>query len=187
MDINIDSLKIEVNKLNKLLQEYEQNYLNLYNELSSTSFFWKDKNAIDFSTNLNKEKFDVHLTLDELKKIRDVYNYVISKYQDLGSKIKFNLTVRDDVYSRFNSYLGRLDEIINCYKAMDLSFCTLNESSLVSSELKKLSDVKNRVLQLKDKIKSIFDNIELIENEVNLRLSKIKLGIIKEDEIIEYI
>lgn len=188
MEIDIDSLKVEVNKLNKLIQDYEQNYLNLYNELSSASFFWKDKNVFNFSDRLVKEKLEVSTTFYELNNIKDIYDLVVLKYQKFGTKIRFDLSMKDSVFTMFDNYLVILDEVINGYINLDLSFCIGTvEADLILNEQKTLVYVKSNLLKLRDRIKNTFINIESIENDVNLQLSRVKLNVIKEDQVTEFI
>ena len=45
MEVHVSSLKAEINKYNRLTEEYNTCMLNLYNTLGQTSSYWKDTNS----------------------------------------------------------------------------------------------------------------------------------------------
>ena len=69
MKINVSNLKVEIKKLNKLIDEYEDTCLNLYNELASNQVYWNDDISKKFNENIMLEKIEVKETINECKKI----------------------------------------------------------------------------------------------------------------------
>lgn len=140
MKVNTVNLKNEVTKLNLLLEEYESIYLNLYNEIQSTSHFWNDPHSIAFLDYISLEKQEIIKTYNELQDIKEVYDYLLDKYQLLGKKIEFNLKLKDEVILKLNNYIYKINDIIRCYNNLDLSFCS--EAYLLKNERKILMNMK---------------------------------------------
>ena len=55
-EIKVDKLKDEVVKLNKLIDDYEDNYLNMYHEIMNSNSDWIDGNSITFFSEKDLEK-----------------------------------------------------------------------------------------------------------------------------------
>ena len=87
MEIKVDKIEMENNKLKQLLNEYESNYLNIYNELESTSFIWQGEEANDFNHKVETDKIKVKNTYEELKQLDNIYNCLINEYQSIGQDI----------------------------------------------------------------------------------------------------
>lgn len=184
--VNVDELKTNLIKYNSLIENYQSIYDNLYNEISSASFFWNDEHASSFFENINVEKIKVGNVISELNSVKNVYSYIVSNYEKIGNKIVFDLDLRNEIMEKFDNYINKIIKIIKYYDSLDLSFC-VQESKFITSEKNKLVVMKNVVFNLKEKIMKIFDDIEEIEKQVNLMISKINIGVIKESEIDNFI
>lgn len=186
MTINVTNLKNELNNLNKLLEDYEDIYLNMYNEFSSSSFFWYDEKAKNFFNDINKEKIKMNTMLTEFKDLSSIYNYIIISYEKFGNNIQCELSARDEIVSNINNYRNKLNGIINSYNNLDLRNCA-KVSNLIISEKNKLDGVSNQVDELYNKVNNFYNEIETIEREIKLRLSKIKIETIKENIVNDYV
>lgn len=182
MEVIVDSLQSEVDKLCRLLEDYEANYLNLYHILASSSLFWQDPHAARFFNNVDFEKIKVKSSIEELTSIKNVYEYLLTKYKSLGNKFSFKLENYESVLSKIDQYINEMQVIITCYNNLNLDFCG-NEVSDLYSQKNKLVNMVNKASQVKEKTKKVFVEIQSIENEVNLRLSKIKIELLKETDI----
>lgn len=184
MNINIDTknLAAELAELNNLLDDYEDIYLNLYNEISSVSFFWQDKNEMRYLDEINTEKQKSKNAILELNNIKDIYNYLLTNYQEIGNNIKCNMDAKDSIISRINTYLLKLNNIIALYNSLDLSFCT-SVIPMINSEKQILNNEKKNVQRIKESLQQNFNKIETIEKTINLKISKINLEIIKNKEM----
>ena len=76
MQINVSDFKAEINKLNSLLNDYENIYLNFYNEINKSSFFWNDNNSIMFYDETNIEKLKVRQTISEIKNLENLFTFI---------------------------------------------------------------------------------------------------------------
>lgn len=179
MEINIESLNTELERLTVLQDKFLDNYLNLYNLLSNASSYWQDPKATKFFDNVNMEKLKVKTAYDELASLTDTYRYVVESYQDLGTKITVNLNMQDKLIAKFNTIINNLNDIITNYNTLDLSFCPY-EARMLLKEKNELIKIKNNIANLKIRVGDIFRQIEETEKEVKYRLSNINIELIKE-------
>jgi len=186
MQINVSNIKLEVLKLNKLIDEYENSYLNLYNEMTKASTYWQDNHSINFFSNVDFEKNKASITLEEIKSVRDVYNLLIKKYQSIGNKIRYNPKNLKRLLIIFDTYNDNIDDIIRCYRNLDLSFCSYERRKL-NQQRQTLQNTKQILNQIKNNIINIINKIEEIEQEINLKISKINIEAMKENSVSDYI
>lgn len=186
MNINIEKLKINLSELNKLIEDYEKIYYSLYNELSNCSGFWQDNNATLFFEDVNIEKLSVERAIIEFKEIADLYNYLVNKYIEFGNKIKFDLKLKDEILVKFDRYLGSIYDILDEFRRLDFEFYNDIKGNIYS-DIDKLMDVSNILVSLKSDVKKKFNKFEEIEKEVSLRISKINVEILKENDISQFI
>ena len=89
MKIDIDNLKISIDKLDNLLIDYEKIYKNFYHEMVNIKSYWHDNHANAFFERIQKEKKENIIFYKEFKAICDLYKYIFNKYQNIGKKIEF--------------------------------------------------------------------------------------------------
>lgn len=186
MKVNVSKLKNEVISFQNLLKEYEENYLNFYQELSSVSFFWQDPHADAFFKNTNLEKIKLQVFHEELSSVYGLYKFLTERYQAFGDVIQFNLSKMDTIFSKFNLCLEKMDDVIRSYQSLDLSFC----NDLVYVIKKEESDLISCRRQLEvvfENVKKYFYEIEDIEKEVNLRIARITVELLQETELNDFI
>jgi len=181
MKINIINLKSETKKLSKLINEYEEIFLNLYNEILSGSIYWDDNISKLFFENINIEKNQVENTINELNDLKEIYEELIRKYEEIGNKIEVLPKTKDEILSAVNNYLDKLHKLIELYYDLNLEFNN-PETSILHKHLDKLIKIKSDVFVLKEKIKKHYETIEELERKINLKISKIKIELIKEKE-----
>lgn len=186
MKINTANLKTEVTKLNKLITNYEETFLNLYNELSLSSNYWEDNTSKLFTQKVTTEKLEVKNTITELNDLKEIYEYLITKYEELGNKIEIFPQTKTSILSKFNNYIEKISETIKLYQELNLDFCP-KEAKKILKHLEKLQKFENDIIILKEKVKKHFEQIEEIEKEVNLKISKLKIEYINESGIDNFI
>ena len=186
MEINVLALEKERERLIKSIESFFDNILNIYNELNWASGYWNDFHARLFFTNVNSEKIKLNNTYSELKTLNDVYTSLINQYKRIGNKIRVNLEGKDKVIAKFNEFRENINELIVLYNDLDLSFCTSTIANKLIKQKQDLLNIKEDLIQDKEKIKDIFEKIEEIEKDVNLKLSKINIEVIKEADINEF-
>lgn len=184
--IKIANIKNEAIKLNALIEEYESNILNLYNEVNKSEDYWKDGNATLFYKEVKLNKIKVDNTIDELKEMKKIYKYMYVKYGDLGNKVEFDLNYKSKVMNELNEYILSVSSIINEYESLDLSFCPY-EAKYIKNELAEFKELKNNLIDYKEELKNKYEYIDEIEKKIKNRISKIDIATIQEIDISEYI
>lgn len=184
--INISNVQKEVIQLNNLIEDYELTFLNLYNEVNKISNYWKDEHAKAFYKDLDHRKIKVANTIDELKKIKNIYKYIQEKYELLGKKIEFNLNYKNKILNKLINYIDKVKDIINNYESLDLSFCPY-ESKYIRNELSRLRQHKNELIKYKSNVEKKFNYIEETEKNIKIQISKIQIEILQESDISKFI
>ena len=179
--VDTDSLKSQLIILNHLIEEYEENYLNVYHELSTSSLSWQDNHAIRYFDRVDTEKTKIKRSLDELKAVYDIYDYVATNYSELGEKIQFNLMTKGKLFHQLNSYLEKLNGLIKICQQFDYQFSC--EANRISSLLERLEKLRDKVEIVKMNLGNDFCKIEEIEKKIRFLNSKLHIEWIQESEI----
>lgn len=182
MKIDIEKLKISIEKLNNLLNDYENIYKSFYHEMVNLKSYWHDAHANAFFEKIREEKKANTVFFREFKSICDLYNYIYNQYLDMGDKINFDLSNREIFISKIDKYINNIDNVINKYDNLDTDF-DLEISKYLSEEKSKYSNIKEKLLSIKESNKEIIDNISNIEKQIKLKISKIHVKAIESNSI----
>ena len=185
MEINIESLERDSNRLSKSIDDFSNNILNIYNELNWASGYWSDYHARMFFTNVENQKNKITKTYNELVSLNDVYESIISQYKSIGNRFKVNLENKDVLLNKFNTFSEKVNELISLYNDLDLSFCN-DIANKINKEKRELLKIKENIIASKTKVKDTLLKIEEIEKDINLKLSKIDIEVIKQVDINEF-
>ncbi len=186
MEINISNLKINLTELRKKVNQYDDNYINIYHHLIQSSSYWNDKYSNRFFSCVEEKRHKIDKNIQELNKMINVYQYIIDQYQSLGSKVKIKVENRNDVISAIDHYIQQLNNIISYYQGLDVSFCP-NEAYFLNQEKQKLIKMRDSSINMKQNIKNIFNLVEETERTVKSKNNKIHIEILKDINIGEYI
>ena len=182
MEINILKIKEELTKIDNLYEDYEKIYINLYNEFKKIQSVWISQKSNEFNNYILSEKQKVKQTIDDMKNVNNIYDYLVENYKILGDKIKFNINNKDKVIDKINNYQDKLVKIINKYNNINYKEYT-EEEKMIIFQKKILLNNKENLENIKKQILDKLKKIEEIEKEVSLRISKIDIEIIKESDI----
>ena len=186
MDVNIENLKENIKELNLFIEEYESNSRNLYNELSNCSIFWQDNKSTMFFEKVNIEKIAINESINEIKEIYKIYTYILNKYSQIGNKIKFDIKLKNEIITKCDKYINYINDIKYDLRNLDYEF-DYTIANKIYNEINKLGYIINDLTELKKNIKKHFELFEEIEKEVNLKISKIKIDVLKLTEINNFI
>ena len=187
LKISSEEIVNEVLLLKNLIEEYENNYIYLFKELSDASFSWKeDVHAKEFFTALKYEPNTEINYYKTLIKIYNIFEYISKKYKAIGNRISINIEDRGNILAKFNNCINKTNELIVLYEHLDTSFCPY-ERQLISNQIKRLSNLKEKYKYTKSIVKSTIDEIEAIEKEVKNRLSKVNVDKVDEFNINWYL
>lgn len=186
MQINITNMKLKLITLTNKLNDYQDDLLNLYNELNNASSYWQDPHAIKFFNNVKKEQLQANNLTNELTSLQEIYTYLVDKYETIGNKIQFELDQKNACFAKIDNFLTKITQIINAYNHLDTSFCP-EEAKYIQNEQRKLLKVAENLKTIRKDLKIIFNEIEETEKNIQAKLSKINLEIVKETDIKEFI
>lgn len=186
MEIQVSRIKEELNELNKLIENYQLNYLNLYNIVNDMSHYWQDHYSNLFFKDIEVRKLEIDNTVSEINNIKNLYNYLIYKYENIGNNIKFNLSNKESIYNKIDNCLNQYQSIINSYNSLDLSFCG-SEVNSIGSQISRITNAKNILSNYKEELRNIINYIEETEREITRKISEINIEDIKEQEIEKYV
>lgn len=172
ISVNVVEIEKDLIRLNKLLNEYETTYQTLFNELNSSSFFWKDGYSEKFMQVLPKERAKITSNYANMVDLRNIYSYIMEQYGSIGDKIAINEDYRGNILEKFNKLISELSSIISQYNHLNTSFCP-TERTIINSEKSRWTKVYNQLNAEKEIIKELFDKIEKIEFQIITKLSKI--------------
>lgn len=186
MKINIFNLNTEIKKLNKLIEEYEDTYLNLYNELSSNEVYWNDNISKKFNENIRLEKIQVRTSIDELTSIKNIYEEIVFKYEKIGNKLAVIPKTKNTILTKLDNYSTKLHQILEIYNEIDTTKKS-KEILIINNHINKFKKMALEISALRRNIKEKYELIEEIENSINLKISKIKIDYIQEIDINKFI
>ena len=177
-EVNVTKLKEEIAKYNSLLDSYQENYLNLYHEITNSKLYWSDPHAINFFDDKDLEKNRIDVSFEELKSIKEVYNLIINSYEKIGNFIEFNIANRDNILSKLNTYTNKLNRIMNSYNDLDYSFADSGIKSSINSQKSYIKEMIDNANILKNSIKTLLNNIVDNENKIRSAISNINVEIL---------
>lgn len=182
MKIDLKGLQLEIDKLDKTINSYEKNILNLYNQLSSVSIYWKDKKALRFSESVNVVKKQANVKLIELKSVKESFKYLIYKYESIGQQIEFDLKKKTIINKIFDDYILKLEKINKKYNQIDLVYFNSLSDDFIKQQIT-IQSIENDIKNIKFNINRTFDKLEEIELQFAQRLKKIKVDYIREMDL----
>ncbi|MEE3344113.1 MAG: hypothetical protein VZS44_08505 [Bacilli bacterium] len=178
MHVDVEKLKIETKDLIQLNDVYNNLCNNYYSELNKIREYWHDAHANYFFKLGENEKIDCIVFNDEYKNIRDLYDYIIKKYSNIGNKVEFNLDNKDTYISDVNKYVKYIDTIINNYRDIDFSF-DLKIRKYIDDEVSKYVSMRDKIFDILDDNKTVLTDVEDVERQVASILSKLSIMKIK--------
>ena len=178
--INLKKIKQHIKRYNDLINEYEYNYLNYYNIISSISFLWNDENSKKFLLSVSNEKKYCKELLSELNLTNDVYKYIYTKYSKFGEEIYINIEKINTIINKFDKCIEQATQIFNIYKNLNYS---KKYSLFILEQTKRIENIIIELKNSKEQLKKHVNEIEQIERNIKNRLNKINISIIKETDI----
>ena len=186
MQVNVSSLKDNIDKLAVELNNYEDTQLNYYNELSNSNSYANSNKFRKFYTNVSKEKIAVDNFYNELMELKSIYDYVYLSYKDIGNNIDFNIDNTHNFYSTIRrirykiSDTKRKIDYINIYSYPEVS----ND---IYEIRRKLNNMNNIVNSIENKYNRLINRISDIERTTRNRLNRLDFSTIQESDINKFI
>ena len=171
-EVDVVNLRQVVNNYNKLIEKYQTYYINFYNEIKNSKLYWIDPHALRFYEAKDIEKYKIDISYEELVNLKNIYSYMVNKYEGIGNYIQFNLNNRDNLISRLNSYINNLTNILNNYNRLDYSFASGDIQRNINNQKNNLSKMISIAKQILNRVKSLCNNINDIENNISNMINK---------------
>ena len=138
----------------------------------------------NFCEEMQDDEIFLFMVQDEVNKL--VFDVIFKKSLD-----KVNML--DGFAHKFIKSMGKSFEMINrneisinsLYNDLDLSFCN-DIANKINKEKRELLKIKENIIASKTKVKDTLLKIEEIEKDINLKLSKIDIEVIKQVDINEF-
>ena len=156
MQVNVSLLKDNLNKLNSEISEYENIYLNLYNELNFSHSYANSNKFTMFYDAVDQEKNKVNIFIQDLNELVRIYDYIVSNYSKIGNKVNFNLDNASYVFNQITTIKNKINSIKRRVQSL-YSYYEVREI---------LNDINY-------KINSIEVSIRTIENDYRRTINKI--------------
>ena len=166
-EVDVVNLRQVVDNYNKLIDKYQNYYLNLYNEIKNSRLYWIDPHALRFYQAKDLEKHKIDVSYEELVNLKDLYSYIVNKYSNLGNYISFNLNNRDSLLSKFNNYINTLSNILSNYNRLDYSFASSDIQYQINAQKNNLNRMINLAKDSQNKIKNTCAKIKEIEDKIS--------------------
>ena len=177
-EVDVINLKKLVNKYNSLIEKYQQNYLNIYNEIKNSNLYWVDPHALRFFVAIDIEKHKIDISYDELIKMGNIYEYIVRKYESIGNYISFNLENRDYLLSKLNTYINNINSIINSYGSLDYSFANWSVQSSINNQINSLRTMLRDAMGVKERIRTLLNDIKESENKIQNMINNVDISVL---------
>lgn len=199
-------MQIELKKINdvlinfkKILMNYEENTLNLFNQLDNLNLYWKDSVSVSFFENVFELEQDVKIFLYLLNQYYCVFKYICNQYSYLGDFVLYKKSNINKIYNdilKIKRMLGNNNDIF-CFKLEEFKSSFIKECSRidaiernVGNEFNKISiheiksdlfayqfkslNVDKNVMDVNE-VKNIVDKIFSFRKEINYLSDEISL------------
>lgn len=177
LEVNVDNLKSEIDKISRLIDEYESISMNLFYKLNDSCVNWQDGNSIKFLEKIDNDKKENLLYLDTLNQKKQLYGLIYDKYSQIGKKVCINLNSKGIIVGIINDCCNQINKILYCFDMVKTDFYYPERQNILNQEYN-VQELRNNLIQIKDEILRLFDKIASIESEINARIKKIEtLGI----------
>ena len=169
IEVNIEALKNSLSELSGVIDEFEEIELNIFNQLSQSTTYWKDTKSIEFEEKIEMEKRESSTFLVFVKNEKNIYQYIIDKYSSIGNKIKCNLNNKDKIIKSITDCISNINNVDIQFD--EIEYC--DEYYWIMSQRDKLRNAKQVLEEYENQITEMFDKIQEIENNIESKMKSI--------------
>ena len=181
--VDVDNLRFLLDQLEILISDYQNNYINLYNEIQDSEMFWQDAHSNVFFRKKTIEKSRIDITYDELESTKDIYKNIINMYGNIGDYIEFDLVNRQHLLAKFNTYINKLNRIYNLYCDLDYSFANPSIQSSIEVQKEIVRESLDDATVLREKIKTLMEEISENERKIKRMISKLNIKVLPQPSL----
>ncbi len=174
IEVRVKELETIVNKYNCILDQINENNTNLFGCFTDISKYWNDDRKINLYTSYKLEKNRIIKLTDNIKEVKEVYEYLYNAYSTFGEVIKCNLDSKDNIIYKLDKIINQIQNLIYQYDNLgDIS--SYYNSHKIYTQKSKLLDILDTYKTIKSKITADYDSIKEIETEAQDKLNKISI------------
>ena len=173
IEVNVSNLKLEVDKISKIIEEYDEIMLNLFRYLLDSYTNWQDSNSILFSQKIGEERLEMSNYFDILTQKKDVLKYLYDRYSEIGKKISINLNSKNIILGIIDDCYRQASDIRYSFEQIDTSFY-YDERQTILNQKDEIYDVMEELRDIRSNISELYTKIEGIELEIHKKISNIE-------------
>lgn len=173
IEVDVLELKNHIDKLNFLIDKYEEVYLNMFNQLKEACINWQDGNSLNFDDKIYLEKEEAELLIQTLKDKKNIYTQIYNSYIDIGKKIKCNLDSRESLLLEFDRRIQSVNDILNEFQNIDNSFYYVEYQNIINQR-NRVIQIKANLARIKNNVSNLFNKIIEIEQDIQEEIKKIE-------------
>ena len=87
MQVNVSNLKVNLDKLDKTINDYQLTYLNLYNEINNSKQYGNSYKFRLFYNACDKERIYTSDFYNEINELKKIYQFIYQSYNSIGKLI----------------------------------------------------------------------------------------------------
>lgn len=178
IDVNVGNLKENIDKLQSIIDEYENTQLNIFNQLKESTINWQDGNSIKFENSIYLEKKESNLFLQSLQNKKDIYDYIFKKYGEIGNKIECYLNNKNSLLNVIDICYNETVNILTEFDKINTDFY-YKEQDAIFLQKQKIKEVREELKTIKSLTSQLFVKIENIEKSIKdkiVTLNEIKIN-----------
>ncbi len=163
--INVEELRSEVNKIDKLITSYEDNIGNINMCYQNIASSWRGGVFDEKNKELEQEILSNKKLISRLKEQQAIYEDIFNFYKNIGNNITCNLNSKDYTLSKIQINIDNIKTIKN----------KINELTPfidISQELNIINETLNSINEVKSTIRNLYQDIEDKEYEIYNKVSK---------------
>jgi len=171
--INVDftSYDTRINNLIKLIDEYEQIIINLFDSLKNSCVDWQDSMSILFEQSINNDKNETYLYLSNINSKKEVIEYIYEQYSKIGKKITIDFQYKEKILREINDVCEKLKKITFKIDNID----EVEDSVKFALQKQKIKNVSKNMLAYQKKIYNLYSTLEDIEISIKKRINEIEV------------
>lgn len=186
MQVNVSNLKVNLDKFDKAISDYELTYLNIYNELNNSRQYANSNKFTKFYNACDKEKLSTSNFYEEILGLKRIYQFVYQSYQSIGKLIIFDLDNSDTLYREISDIKNKLNDIKR--KLYNINTSRFPEvSSSVNNSLRYISNILNDINSIELTYKNTQNKIIETEKRVTSKINNLNIDVITETDIKDFI
>ena len=184
MKISVNEVKNLNSRLKTSISSYESKYLQYYNYLNQTQNDWYDTKSKEYFQTIEEDKTNDYNTLQEMKNIYKIYNYIAKSYEEIGNEIYYNPDIKEQINNILDDIIEECNIIINSYN--DIGISNYSERSMLFNQKSIFMKMLEKAKRAKSKINSNITKIEKIEKTSLERFSALEVSPIRDKDITPY-